>query len=81
MDSQVTLVAWPCFSLTEKQCTVNHLIILVIQSVSYTKAAFKAFAMAYLYFLVSAPAKKNAEAIKFLGTLKNMPPRVKYIFV
>ena len=25
--------------------------------------------------------KKNTEVIKFLGILKNMPPKIKYIFV
>ena len=45
----------------------------MIQSVSFTSAAFNAFDEAYLCFLVSASAKKkkkNAEAIKFLGILK-----------
>ena len=48
----------------------------MIQSVSFTSAAFEAFAEAYLCFLVSGSAKKNkktknnAEAIKLLGILK-----------
>ena len=50
----------------------------MIQSVSFTSAAFEAFAEAYLCFLVSASAKKNAEVIKFLGILKIMSPRIKY---
>ena len=42
----------------------------MIQSVSFTSAAFEAFAEAYLCFLVYALAKKkNAEAIEFLGIL------------
>ena len=36
------------------------------------------FAKAYLCFLVSALAKKNAEAIKFLGILKKTFPKIKY---
>ena len=47
----------------------------MIQSVSFTSAAFEAFAEAYLCFLVSASAKKennNAEAIKFLEILKKI---------
>ena len=40
------------------------------------------FAKAYLCFLVSAMAKKNAEAIKFLGILKKkVSKNKKYIFV
>ena len=42
----------------------------MVQSASFTSAAFEAFAEAYLCFLVSASAKKNAEVIKFLGILK-----------
>ena len=53
----------------------------MIQSVSFTSAALELFAEAYLCFLVSASAKKNAEVIKFLGILKNMYPIIKYIFV
>ena len=56
----------------------------MIQSVSFTSAAFETSAEAYLCFLVSAPAKKkkkNAQVIKFLGILKNMSPRIKYFFV
>ena len=45
------------------------IIFLMIQSVSFTSAAFEAFAEAYLCFLVSASAKKNAKAIEFLGIL------------
>ena len=42
----------------------------MIQSVSFTSAAFEAFAEAYLCFLVPASVKKNAKVIKFLGILK-----------
>ena len=54
----------------------------MIESVRFTSAAFEAFAEAYLCFLVSALAKKkNAAVMKFLRILKNMSPRIKYIFV
>ena len=44
----------------------------MIQSVSFTSAAFEIHIYVYLRFLVSASAKKkkNAKAIKFLGILK-----------
>ena len=61
VESQTTLLVWPCLS------HVDHF--LMIQSVSFTSAAFKAFTKAYLSFLVSASAK-NAGAIKFFGILK-----------
>ena len=49
----------------------------MIQSVSFTSAAFDDFAEANLWFLVSALTKKTKteQAIKFLGILKeNMSP-------
>ena len=52
----------------------------MIQSVSFTSAAFEAFAEAYLCFLVSASAKKNAEVIKFLGILKKYVSENKIYF-
>ena len=58
-ESQITLLIWPYLSLTEKQQrTINYMIILMIQPVSFTSAAFEAFAEAYLCFLVSASAKE-----------------------
>ena len=54
---------------------------LKIQSVSFTSAAFEAFVEAYLHFLVSALAKKNTEAIKFLEALKKMSPGINFFFV
>ena len=39
----------------------------MIQSVSFTSAAFETFAEAYQCFAVSSSAKQNAEVIKFLG--------------
>ena len=49
----------------------------MIQSVSFTSAAFEAFAEAYLFFSIclhKKKIKKNEEAAKFLGILK------KYVF-
>ena len=54
----------------------------MVQSVSFTSAAFEAFAEAYRCFLVSASAKnKKAEAIKFLGILKRYVSKNKIIFL
>ena len=43
----------------------------MIQSVSFTSAAFEDFADAYLCFFVSASAKKNAEVIKVSEKKRN----------
>ena len=49
------------------------MVLLMIQSASFTSVAFETFAEANLCFLVSASAKKkNAEVIKFLGILKKV---------
>ena len=48
------------------------MVLLMIQSASFTSAAFETFAEANLCFLVSASAKKIAEAIQFLGILKKV---------
>ena len=47
------------------------------QSVSFTSAAFEAFAEAYLcfYSICLGKKKKNSEAIKFLRILKNKSPK------
>ena len=51
----------------------------MIQSASFTSAAFEAFAEAYLCFVVSSSAKQNAEVIKFLGI--PLPPIYIYIYI
>ena len=53
----------------------------MIQSVSFTSAAFEAFAEAYHMFFSICLAQKNAEVIKFLGILKIMSLRIETIFV
>ena len=80
MESQLTLLVWPCLSLTEKQRTINHMIILMIQSVSFTSGALEAFAEAYVCFLVSASANKIAVPIKLLGILKKYVSKGKIYF-
>ena len=52
-------------SLTEKIKQKLITWLMMIQSVSFTSAAFEAF----------------TEAIKFLGILKNTSPKIKYTFV
>ena len=51
----------------------------MIQSVSFTSAAFETFAEASLCFLVSALARK-AEGAKFLGILKKYVSKYKINF-
>ena len=44
----------------------------MIQSVSFTNAAFEAFVEAYTFFSMFWQKKKNAQASKFLEILKNI---------
>ena len=82
VESQIALLVCPCLNHLQKN--IAQLIrwsFLIIQSVSFTSAAFEAFAEAYLCFLVSASAKKNAEVMKFLGILKKYVSENKMFFV
>ena len=63
VESQITLLVWPCLSLTEKQGTFNHMIIF---NVSISKFywlnfnfTFETFAETFLCLLVSGSAKKK----------------------
>ena len=80
VESQITLLVWPYLSLTEKFAQLITWLFLMTQSASFTSAAFEAFAEAYLCFLVSASAKKNAEVIRFLGILKKYVSKNKIYF-
>ena len=61
VESQITLLVCPCLSPTEKEHTINHMIILN-DSVSFASAAFEAFAKAYLGFLVPTSVKKKCKS-------------------
>ena len=75
VESQITLLVWPCLSLTEKQRTVNHMIIFNDSVSKFDQCRVRGFYRGIIMFsMISATAKKkkkkNAEAIKFLGILK-----------
>ena len=73
---------WSCLSHLQKN--IVQLItrsFLMIQSVSFTSAAFGGFCQGISMFFSICLNKKSAEVIKFFGILKNMSPRIKYIFV
>ena len=79
VESQITLLVWPCLSLTEKQRTINHMIIFNDSISKFYQCSIQGFWRG-ICFLVSASAKKIPR-IKFLGILKTMSPRIKYIVV
>ena len=67
MLRQIKCHVWLCFSLTEKQRTINHMIIFndSISAVQHSRLSPR-----HTCFLVSTSVKKNAETIKFLVILK-----------
>ena len=59
VKSQIALLVWSCLNHLQKNIAqLITRLFLMIHSVSFTSAAFEAFAKAYLCFLVSASAKK-----------------------
>ena len=58
-ESQTTLLVWPCLNHLQKNITQLITSFLIIQSVSFTGAAFEAFAKTYLSSLVSGSTKKR----------------------
>ena len=58
-ESQTALLVWSCLNHLQKNIAqLITRLFLMIHSVSFTSAAFEAFAKAYLCFLVSASDKK-----------------------
>ena len=49
VESQITLLFWPCLSLTEKTTQLITWSFLMMQLVSFTSAEFEAFAEVYLW--------------------------------
>ena len=80
--SQITLFVWSCLNHLQKN--IAQLIassFLMIQSVNLTDLVQHLRLLPrHICCLVSASAKRNDVIIKSLGTLKNMSPRIKYIF-
>ena len=70
VESQIKLLVWSCSNHLQKN--IGQLItwsFLMLQSVSFISAAFKAFAKAYLFFSICL-GKNNADLIKFIGIFK-----------
>ena len=82
MESQITLLIWSCLNHLQKNIAqLITWLFLMIQSVSFTIAAFEAFAEAYISMFFSiCLSKQNAEVIKFWGTLKKYVSDNKILF-
>ena len=79
-------VKWYClfghvYNLQKNNAQLITWSFLMIQSVSFTSAAFESFAEGYLcFFSICLAKKKNAKAIKFLGILKKYVSKNKLHF-
>ena len=96
VENQITSLVWPSlvYHLQKNNAQLITCSFLMIESVSFTSGAFEIrlgswqlpmllprHLPRYIYVFSICFAKKNAEAIKFLGMLKSTSPRIKYIFV
>ena len=68
-------------SLTEKHDTINHKIIFNASISKFYQLSIWGFCRRISMFFSICLGKKNAEVIKVLRILRNMSPRIKYIFV
>ena len=83
VESQITLLVWPCLSLTEKQCKINQMVIFNDSVSKFYQCSIQRFWWGISMFFsicLRQKKKKNAEAIKFLGILKKYVPKNKINF-
>ena len=81
MESQVTLLFWPCLSLTEKQCTINHMIIFNDSISKFYQFSFWGFCRGISVFLVSASVKKMLRQLDSLKKISIVSLNKKVILV
>ena len=58
VESQITLLVWPCLSLTEKHRPINHMIIFKDSISKFYQCNIQGFCRGISMFLVSTSAKK-----------------------
>ena len=81
----VSNFVWPCLLLTEKQRSFNHMIIFNDSVSTFYQCSVwnspRQSANIYVsWYLLRQKKKKNAEAMKFLGTLKKYVSKNKLYF-
>ena len=63
VESQITLLVWPCLSLTEKQRTVNHMIILNDSISKFYQCSIRGFCQGISMFFSICLGKKMLRQI------------------
>ena len=78
----MALRVWPCLLLTEKQRTINHMIIFNDSISKFYQGIIGVFCrgISMFFSICLAKKKKNAETIKFLGILKKYVSKNKIYF-
>ena len=64
------------FITSEKQGTINHMIIFNDSTSKFYQRSIRGFCRGISMFFSICLVKKNVEAINFLEILKNMSPRI-----
>ena len=84
LEIHITLLVWPCLSLTENQHTVNHMIIFNDSISKFYQCSIQnspwQLANAETFFSTCLGKKKNSETIRFLGILKKCVSKNKINF-
>ena len=81
VESQITLLVWPSLSLTEKQSTINHMIIFSDSISKFYQCSIRGFYRGISLFLsICLGKEKYPKAINFLGILKKYVSKNKIYF-
>ena len=80
VESQIMSLVWPYLSLTEKQRSVNHMIMFNDSISKFYQWSAQGFRQGISMFFSICLSKKNGEAIKSLGILKKYVSENKIYF-
>ena len=80
VERQITFPVWTCFSLTEKQRTINHRISFDNLISNFYECTIRGFCQDITVFFSICLGKKHAEAIQLLGILKKYVSQNKIYF-
>ena len=80
MESQITLLVWPCLSLTEKQWTINHMIIFNDSISKFYQCSIWGFCRGISMFFSICLGKKKCWGKEILRNLKKYVSENKMYF-
>ena len=80
MESQITLLVWPCLSLSEKQCTINYMIIFNDSVSKFYQCSIRGFCRVIPFFFSICLGEKKCGGNKFFVILKKYVSKNKIYF-